>query len=101
MMELLKQARYYHLDVTEQVAVLFAGNQGYFDDLPLSQVIEFRDGLVTYLASSFGKLLERLRVEKVAGELERELDHAVADYKREFVARHAVAPVDGAAGEEA
>ena len=89
MMELLKQARYYHLDVAEQVAVLFAGNQGYFDDLAISQVLEFRDGLVTYLKSSYGKILERLRTEKIAGDLEGDLDRAIADYKRDFAAKHA------------
>ena len=75
-------------DVAEQVAVLFAGNQGYFDDLAISQVLEFRDGLVTYLKSSYGKILERLRTEKIAGDLESDLDRAIADYKRDFAAKH-------------
>ena len=102
MMELLKQARYYHLDVAEQVAVLFAGNQGYFDDLAISQVLEFRDGLVTYLKSSYGKILERLRTEKIAGDLESDLDRAIADYKRDFAAKHvAASDADASADQEA
>ncbi|MBM6683482.1 F0F1 ATP synthase subunit alpha [Collinsella intestinalis] len=101
MTELLKQARYRQLDVTEQVAVLFAGNQGYLDDLPIAQVLEFRDGLVTYLKSSYGKLLARLATEKIAGDLEVDLDQAIADYKREFAAKHAATDDEPAESQEA
>ena len=52
MMELLKQARYYHLDVTEQVAVLFAGNQGYFDDTQRSTVSQTQRSTVPTLRAA-------------------------------------------------
>ena len=78
-------------DVAEQVAVLFAGNQGYFDDLTISQVLEFRDGLMAYLRDSYGKLLDHLREEKIQGEVEEQLKQAITDYKSDFVAKHAAA----------
>ncbi len=91
MTELLKQKRFTPFDVAEQVAVLYAGNQGFIDDLPLSQVLEFRDGLMAYLRDSYGKLLDHLREEKIQGEVEEQLKQAITDYKSDFVAKHAAA----------
>ena len=89
MTELLKQPRFRTLDVAEQVVALFAGNQGLIDDLPIAQVLEFRDGLIQYMDSSYQRLLERVRAEKIEGDLETELLHAIKDYKRDFAERHA------------
>ncbi len=91
MTELLKQPRFRPFDVAEQVAVLFAGNKGFIDDLPLSQVLEFRDGLVSTLNNSYGMLLERLRTEKIEGDLDTQLTQAIADFKADFASRHETA----------
>ena len=42
MTELLKQARFKPFDVAEQIVTLFAGYEGFIDDLPLSEVLPFR-----------------------------------------------------------
>ena len=42
MTELLKQGRYNPMPVAEQVIAIFAGNQGFLDDLPLDAVVRFR-----------------------------------------------------------
>ncbi|MDM8300968.1 F0F1 ATP synthase subunit alpha [Collinsella tanakaei] len=101
MTELLKQSRFKPFDVAEQVLVLFAGNKGFLDDLPLSQVLEFRDGLVSYANSSYGRLLERVRSEKIAGDLDEQLMQMISDYKADFVGKHAAQVVeDGSDSEE-
>ena len=100
MTELLKQPRFKPFDVAEQIAVLYAGNEGVLDDLPISQVLEFRDGLVQFLNNSYTKLLERLRAEKIQGDLAEQLTQAIADYKVDFVAKHAVASADSDAETE-
>ena len=64
---------------------------GIIDDLPISQVLEFRDGLMAYLRDSYGKLLDHLREEKIQGEVEEQLKQAITDYKSDFVAKHAAA----------
>ena len=97
MTELLKQPRFRTLDVVDQVLALFAGNEGFVDDLPVSQVIPFRDELIAHMDSSFGQLLERLRAEKVEGDLADKLRQAIADFKSDFVARRATAPETPAA----
>ena len=91
MTELLKQPRFKPLDVVDQVAVLFAGNKGYLDDLPLDQIVPFRNGLIDYLNGAFRKVLETLRTSKIDDETGAKLGQAIADFKAEFVASRATA----------
>ena len=93
MTELLKQSRFHTLDVVDQVVALFAGNEGFVDDLPIAQVLPFRDELIEHMDNAFGPLLERLRTEKIEGDLADKLRHAISDFKGDFVAKHAAAPV--------
>ena len=90
MTELLKQPRFKPFDVAEQIVALYAGNEGYLDDLPLSQVIPFRDELLEQMRNSFGPVLTRLRSEKIEGDLKGRLDNAIRDFKTQFVSKHAV-----------
>ena len=91
MTELLKQSRFRTLDVAEQVVALYAGNEGFVDDLPISQVLPFRDELMEHMSGAYAPLMERLRTEKVEGDLAEKLHRAVEDFKRDFVSKHASA----------
>ncbi len=88
MTELLKQRRFKPFSVSEQVAVLFAGNRGVLDDLELSEVLPFRDGLIDDLHSSVPALMQRLDEGtcKIEGEVEQRLTEAVDSYKQRYVA---------------
>ena len=104
MTELLKQGRYKALDVTEQVAVLYAGNKGYLDDMDLADVVPFRDGLVDYLESAHRKLLESFRTVKMDDAMASQLETAIRDYKSQFLASResqasSASALDGEAGE--
>lgn len=104
MTELLKQGRYKALDVTEQVAVLYAGNKGYLDDMDLADVVPFRDGLVDYLQGAHRKLLEGFRTVKMDDAMASQLETAIRDYKSQFLASReaqesSVSALDGEAGE--
>ena len=84
MTELLKQPRFKPLTVNDQVAVLFAGNEGFLDDMDISQVLPFRNGLIDYLNSACSRLMERVGDKKIDDELAGELRAAIQDYKSEF-----------------
>ena len=88
MTELLKQRRFKPFSVSEQVAVLFAGNRGVLDDLELSEVLPFREGLIDDLHSSVPALMQRLDEGscKIEGEVEQRLAEAVDSYKQRHVA---------------
>ena len=104
MTELLKQGRYKALDVTEQVAVLFAGNKGYLDDMDLDDIVPFRDGLVDYLEGAYRKLLEEFRTAKMDDKMAAELETVIRDYKSQYLASReaevsSAQALDGEAGE--
>ena len=55
--ELLKQAQFSPLKTEEQVAVLYAGVNGYLDDLAVNQVGAFEEGLLASLRANHAQLL--------------------------------------------
>ncbi|MGQ3353339.1 MAG: F0F1 ATP synthase subunit alpha [Phreatobacter sp.] len=61
--ELLKQNQYSPLKMEEQVAVIWAGTNGYLDKLPLNRVKAFEEGLLGKLRSE-GTVLETIRSSK-------------------------------------
>ncbi|MCG6859499.1 MAG: F0F1 ATP synthase subunit alpha [Salaquimonas sp.] len=61
--ELLKQPQFSPLKTEEQVAVIFAGVNGYLDKLTVAQVGEFERTLLTTLRNEYKDLLEDIRTE--------------------------------------
>lgn len=85
--EILKQPQYSPLSVAEQVALVYAGLNGYLDDIPVEKVTSFTKGLRDYLKTSKAKYMELIRNEKKLGdEAEGLLKEAIAEYKKTFLA---------------
>jgi F-type H+-transporting ATPase subunit alpha len=59
--ELLKQPQFSPLKMEEQVAVIWAGTNGYLDALPLNKVRAFEDGLLSLLRGKHADLLNAIR----------------------------------------
>ena len=96
-MELLKQKQYAPLPVEKQIAIIYAGTNGYLDDLEVSQIGAFEAGLYDYLdREGAGGALEQIRAKKkLDDEATEALKKAVAAFKERFAARNA--PVEAAA----
>ncbi|RWA69816.1 F0F1 ATP synthase subunit alpha [Mesorhizobium sp.] len=62
--ELLKQPQFSPLKTEEQVAVIFAGVNGYLDKLALNQVGKFEHGLLSHMRSAGKDVLDGIRKEK-------------------------------------
>jgi F-type H+-transporting ATPase subunit alpha len=62
--ELLKQPQFSPLKMEEQVAVIWAGTNGYLDTLPLNKVRAFEDGLLSLLRGKHVDLLNAIRDSK-------------------------------------
>lgn len=85
--ELLKQPQYSPLAVFEQVAILYAGINGYLDEIPVEKVSSFTKGLREYLKTSKPKYGELIQSEKqLSEEAEKLLKEAIAEYKQNFMA---------------
>jgi F-type H+-transporting ATPase subunit alpha len=83
--ELLKQPQFSPLKVEEQVAVIFAGTQGFLDPLPVNKVGPFEQGLLRHLRSNHAELLETIRVKKELSDDSRaKLKSAVEAFAKTF-----------------
>ena len=85
--ELLKQSQYSPLSVADQVAIIYAGINGYLDDIPVGKITEYAKGLRDYLATSKTAYGESIRTTKaLSPEAEGMLKEAISEYKKTFLA---------------
>lgn len=60
LVEILKQGQYEPMTVSEQVAIIFAGSQGYLDKVPVNQVKDFEKKFIKFLNEAHPELLEEI-----------------------------------------
>ncbi|MET0596596.1 MAG: F0F1 ATP synthase subunit alpha [Mesorhizobium sp.] len=77
--ELLKQPQFSPLKTEEQVAIIFAGVNGYLDKLAVNQVGRFEQGLLTHMRTDGRDVLDAIRKDKqlsdeLRGKLKAEID---------------------------
>ncbi len=83
--EVLKQPQNSPLSVPEQVAIVYAGLNGYIDDIALEKVVSFAAGLREYLNTSkpqYGEIITSQK--KLTDEAEKILKEAISEYKQSF-----------------
>jgi F-type H+-transporting ATPase subunit alpha len=86
MVEILKQGQYRPLPVERQVAIIYAGTNGYLDDLPAAEVRAFEDGFYAYLDAEYADLMHELRAKlDLTESVEASLKKAVIAYKERYV----------------
>ena len=79
--ELLKQNQYSPMSVADQVISVFAGVNGYLDDLELSQVKSFEEDLSDLIKSSHSNILESINS---TGNLDDEIKNQLSSIIEEF-----------------
>ena len=84
--ELLKQPQYSPLTNAEQVVVLYAGTNGYLDELPVGDVGRFETGLLAHLRSNAQDVLDFISDEdpKIKGKAEDKVKAAVEAFSKSF-----------------
>jgi F-type H+-transporting ATPase subunit alpha len=86
LVELLKQPQFSPLKTEEQVAVIFAGVNGYLDELAVGQIRAFEDGLLGSLRSEHSALLDQIRTEKaLSDDVSAKLTSAIDSFAKTFV----------------
>jgi F-type H+-transporting ATPase subunit alpha len=87
MVELLKQGQYSPLPVEEQIMVLFAGANGYLDDIPVESISKFETEFLRSIRETRNDLKTELREKKVIDDsLKAKISSAVEDFKKGFAA---------------
>ncbi len=85
--ELLKQPQFSPLKTEEQVAVIFAGGQGYLDSIPVNKVQDFEQHLLSNLRSKHAALLTTIATEKqLSDDTRAKLKSALDDIKKTYAA---------------
>lgn len=83
--EILKQGQYQPMPVEEQVVVIYAGVNGFLDDLPNEKVGEFEVDYLKFLRSNYADILSAIREgAKIDGDLEQKLTNAINEFKSTF-----------------
>ena len=77
--ELMKQAQYSPMSVAAMAVSLFAGNEGYLDDIPLNKVVAFEQALIRHMENAHKELLDRINDtgdwnDELAGAMKSALD---------------------------
>jgi len=83
--ELLKQPQYQPLPVEEQVVAIFAGVNGYLDELPLESITDFEEKFLNEMRSQHGDLLDAIRSEReISDATEEKLKNILDDFTRKY-----------------
>ncbi|KAM0695595.1 hypothetical protein Q7P36_004077 [Cladosporium allicinum] len=79
--ELLKQKQYQPMAVNEMVPLIFAGINGYLDNVPVAKILQWESDFLAHLRSNETAFLDKLQAE---GALSKELEAQVKDIVTKF-----------------
>src|SRR6187401_65547 len=81
--ELMKQPQYQPLQVWEMALILFAANNGFFDDIELKKALGAEKSLRDYIKGKYGDLVKRIEDTKdLTKDDEQKLSEAMKDWKK-------------------
>jgi F-type H+-transporting ATPase subunit alpha len=87
MVELLKQDQYSPLPVEQQVLVIFAGTNGYVDEVPVNAVRKFESELLRFATSKYQSLLDDIKGKKqLDDDLKTRIKSVLEEFKKTFTA---------------
>jgi F-type H+-transporting ATPase subunit alpha len=87
LVEILKQPQYSPLPFEKQVIIIFAANNGYLDDYPVSALKRYETDLNTFFDSRKSDVLAELREKKaIDDDLKAKLIAVLDAFKKEFTA---------------
>jgi F-type H+-transporting ATPase subunit alpha len=87
LVELLKQGQYQPLSVEQQVVILYAGTNGYVDDLPINSLKRFEQELFSFISSRHPDVFtDVLTKRELDGDLRGKLNKVMEEFKGVFKA---------------
>ena len=79
--EILKQNQYAPLPVEKQILIIYAGNRGFLDSIPVGKIRDYEKKLSVFVEKEHGEILTKLRERK---QLDAALDEAIGAALTEF-----------------
>ena len=90
LVEILKQDQYKPMDICDQSIIIFAGVNGYLDDMPVGDIKRFEEEILLFIKEKRNKLRNRLTTEQdLSDNLKTELINVIEEFKKIFVKQNA------------
>ncbi len=87
MVELLKQDQYQPYPVVHQIIIIFAGTNGYVDDIPASSVRRFEKELIKFVDAKYEDIKKEIKEKKILDDdLKAKLRAMIEEFKNSFQA---------------
>lgn len=81
--ELMKQPQYVPMQVEDQIAVIYAIDHGFFDDVEVKDIQKIEKEIINFLNNSKKDLLEKIKAGNWTPEIESELKEACGEFKKQ------------------
>jgi F-type H+-transporting ATPase subunit alpha len=92
LVEILKQPQYRPLPVEQQVVVLYAGTQGYFDEIAVADIRAAQDELEKFMQTRYGSVLSLIKEKKTLDDaIKNDLNAALKEFQQHFKSMKATA----------
>ncbi|HWI20953.1 MAG TPA: F0F1 ATP synthase subunit alpha, partial [Vicinamibacterales bacterium] len=92
LVELLKQPQYSPLAVEQQVALLYAGVNGFFDTIDVADVMRAQDELVKFMSTRHGQVLSSIKEKKsIDDSIKAALEAALKEFVEHFTSMKGMA----------
>jgi F-type H+/Na+-transporting ATPase subunit alpha len=83
MVELLKQEQYKPMPVADQVLSIFAGVNGFVDNVPVAKIREFEQGLLAFIKEKYPQVREDVKTKKkIDEEFGGQLKQIITEFKK-------------------
>jgi F-type H+-transporting ATPase subunit alpha len=90
LVEILKQPQYQPLPVEKQVLIIYAGTNGYLDQVPTGDVGKYETALYSFFDARYPGILRAIAEKKQIDDATKaELNGALKGFGQEFAARKA------------
>ena len=85
LLEILKQKQYSPIDTEKQIALIFAGSQGFLDEIELERLAEFEEKLYNFLDASYSEILSNIKESGIISDEDSDkLKNALSDFVKGF-----------------
>jgi F-type H+-transporting ATPase subunit alpha len=85
MVEVLKQDQYQPLPMEKQVLIIYAGVNGFLDDLPVSKIRQFEKEYYAFMDNKHPEIVREIAEKKVlSDELQKKINQAIEEFKLIF-----------------
>ena len=85
LVEILKQPQYSPLPVEQQVAQIYAGVNGYFDEIPVPEVVRAQEELVKFMTTRYNNVLSGIKEKKTIDDaLKNDLNAALKEFQSHY-----------------